>query len=286
MLHCRSTPRYVISVRTDGRTYRQEHERLMNEMFTDIAGELGSDALALGRVLFQIAVIIAIAWLVSVVARRQIEPLLSRRSVGRNGALLVGRLVSIAAFIGALIAILSRLGANMTGLLTFLGAFTVAIGLAIQDVLKNFFSGIFLLVERPFRVGDRIRIRDVEGEIQGIDVRTTLVRNSEGALVLIPNAIMFTEILTNRSHFRTRRLDLTITAKSLSIGDVERTLVDTLSEITGVRKPIPAPLVYQASADGRAMEISLLIETDPAIERTVMRTLVESLGDSTIEVRK
>jgi small-conductance mechanosensitive channel len=258
----------------------------MNETLTNIARELGADAVALGRILLHIAVIIAIAWLVSYVARRQIEPLLSRRSFGRNGALLVGRLISIAAFIGAFIAILSRLGANMTGLLTFLGAFTVAIGLAIQDVLKNFFSGIFLLVERPFRVGDKVKIRDVEGEIQGIDVRTTLVRNSEGALVLIPNAIIFSEILTNRSHFRTRRLDLNITAKSLSIDDIERTLVDSLSNLPGVRKPIPAPLMRQSSEDGKAMDISLLIETDPAIERAVMKTLVEALGDSSIEVRK
>jgi small conductance mechanosensitive channel len=258
----------------------------MNETLTNIGRGLGADLVALGRVLFQIAFSIGIAWLISYIARRQVEPLLSRRSFGRNGALLVGRLISVAAFIGAFIAILANLGANMTGLLTFLSAFTVAVGLAIQDVLKNFFSGIFLLVERPFRVGDRIKIRDVEGEIQGIDIRTTLVRNSEGALVLIPNAIMFTEILTNRSHYRTRRLDLTITAKSLPIEEIERKLVEGLSDITGVRKPIPAPLIRQSSVEDKMMEIPLLIETDPSIERTVMKTLIASLGDSKIEVKK
>jgi small-conductance mechanosensitive channel len=258
----------------------------MSDALNDIARELVHDLLAVGRVLLNIAIIVAIAWGVSYVARRQIEPLLSRRSFGRNGALLVGRLLSIAAFVVAFVAILSLLGANMTGLLAFLSAFTVAVGLAIQDVLKNFVSGILLLIERPFRVGDKVKIRDVEGEIQGIDVRSTLVRNTEGALVLIPNAIMFAEILTNRSHYRTRRLDLSLTAKSMPIADVERTLVESLSDTPGVRKPIPAPSVRQRTVDGTAMDISLLIETDPAVERAVMRTLVEKLGDTGIEVRK
>lgn len=245
--------------------------------------DLGAGGLALLLVLARIGFILAVAWLVSWLARRQLEPLLSRRSFGRNGALLVGRLLSIAAFAGAFIAILATFGANWTGLLTFLSAFTVAVGLAIQDVLKNFVSGILLLIERPFRVGDRVKIRDVEGEVQGIDVRTTLVRNQEGALVLIPNAVMFTEILTNRSHFRTRRLDLSITARSLPIAEVEKRLNDALGEVEGVRKPIPAPTVHKTTADGTVMDLSLLIETGPAIERTVMRTLAGALGDTLIE---
>lgn len=247
--------------------------------------DLGAGGLALLLVLARIGFILAVAWLVSWLARRQLEPLLSRRSFGRNGALLVGRLLSIAAFAGAFIAILATFGANWTGLLTFLSAFTVAVGLAIQDVLKNFVSGILLLIERPFRVGDRVKIRDVEGEVQGIDVRTTLVRNQEGALVLIPNAIMFAEILTNRSHYRTRRLDLLITARSLAIGEAEKRLVDALGTVDGVRKPIPAPTVHRTTADGTVMEVSLLIESTPTVERGVMRALVDALGDSLIERR-
>jgi len=80
-------------------------------------------------------------------------------------------------------------------------------------------------------------------------------------------------------------LDLRFPANSLSIAECERKLVENLSEIPGVRKPTPAPTVRQSSDDGTAMDISLLIETDPAIERTVMRTLVDVLGDSAIENR-
>ena len=255
----------------------------MNDALNDFLRGLGNDALALLRIAIRIAIIIAVAVLVAWFGRRQIEPLLSRRSFGRNGALLVGRLLTVAAFVGALIAVLATFGASWTGLLTFLSAFTVAIGLAIQDVLKNFVSGILLLIERPFAVGDRVKVRDVEGEVQGIDIRTTLVRNQEGALVLIPNAVMFAEILTNRSHYRTHRLDLAITTRSLSIDEAERRLTDALSDEKGVRKPIPAPTVHKTTAEGTVMDLSLLVETGPAIERAVMRTLAEALGDSLIE---
>mgnify|MGYP001394856779 CR=1 FL=1 len=257
----------------------------MTEALGDLLRNVGDDLLRLLGIAVRVGLIVGIAWLIVWLARRQIEPMLARRAFGRNGALLIGRLLSIAAVVGALLGILATFGANWTGLLAFLSAFTVAIGLAIQDVLKNFVAGLLLLVERPFRVGDRIRVRDIEGEVQGIDIRTTLVRSSEGALVLVPNAILFAEVLTNRSHYRTRRLDLIITARSLDVAEIEKRLVATLAGIDGVRKPIPAPTIRQRTGDGTALEISILIESDPDVERAVMRALVEALGDSTIERR-
>lgn len=240
--------------------------------------------LRIGEVGLSIAIIFATATGISWLARRQIEPLLSRRSFGRNGALLIGRIISVLAFVIAGFVSLARLGVNTTGLFAFLSAFTVAIGLSLQDVMKNFFSGILLLIERPFSVGDRIKIRDVEGEIQGIDIRTTLVRNVEGALVLVPNSIMFSEVLTNRSHYRTRRLDLTITATSEPIDAIERKIVESLDGLQGVRKPIPAPKIRSSSADTRVMEMSVLIDSRPDIEQEVMKTLIAQLGDATVEV--
>lgn len=256
----------------------------MTDAISGFLRELLRAAVSFGKGALWIVLIFGIAAGISWLARRQIEPLLSRRSFGRNGALLIGRIVSVLAFVIATIVCLARLGVNTTGLFAFLSAFTVAIGLALQDVMKNFFAGILLLLERPFSVGDRVKVRDVEGEIQGIDIRTTLIRNLEGSLVLVPNSVMFTEVLTNRSHYRTRRLDLKITALTEPIDVIERKLADALSTIEGVRKPIPAPLIKSFSAEGRVMEMSLLIDSRPEIEQDVMKTLIAHLGDSTVEI--
>lgn len=258
----------------------------MNDAAVAFLQEFAREALIWGETLLRIAIIVVVAWVVSWVARRQIEPMLTRRSFGRNGALLVGRILSIAAFVGAFLAILGILGASWTGLLAVLSAFTVAIGLSLQDVMKNFFAGILLLVERPFLAGDRVKVKDVEGEIQGIDIRTTLIRNKDGALVLVPNSLMFTEILTNRSHFRTRRLDLSITSVSMPIDQIERRIAGSLADLAGVRKPIPAPHVRSSSTEGTRMNISLLIEATPEVEQNVMRVLIAQLGDSEIEIKE
>src|SRR6266851_7692913 len=70
---------------------------------------------------------------------------------------------------------------------------------AIQDILKNFFSGVYLLLERPFRVGDTIRVKDQLGVVENIGVRTTLLRTSDNVQVLVPNATVFSEVVTNHT---------------------------------------------------------------------------------------
>src|SRR5690606_11371705 len=122
---------------------------------------------------------------------------LSQRRLDWNGSVLLSRLVSISIKVAAILVVLNILGVSGTGLLAVVSAFTVAIGLSLQDVMKNFFAGIYLLLERPCRAGDRIVVKDVLGEVKGIDIRTTLIKNRDNELVLIPNATIFTEILRN-----------------------------------------------------------------------------------------
>lgn len=247
---------------------------------------LGFDA---GAVLASLALVVLIAigshylgrWF-----RKRVERTLSARSFGRNGAVLLGRLTSIAIYLAAGIAILASLGVSGTGLLTFLGAGTVALGLALQDVLKNFFSGVFLLMERPFRVGDFIRIRDVEGEVQGIDIRTTLVRVNDGSLVMIPNSLVFTEILTNRSKSGTRRIDLVVVTGGKSVLEAERLIHETLDSMPEVSKPIAAPVVTSATATQTTFALSVLVDDSREAEQRVIHALVSAVDDETITISR
>jgi small conductance mechanosensitive channel len=249
-----------------------------------IAAEIADQLLQMGVVLLRVAITFAVAWGVSRIAAHRIEPRLSRQRYGRDGAILIARLITIGAYVLAFISVLNQLHVNWTGLLALLSAFTVAIGLSLQDVIKNFFSGILMLLERPFSVGDRVRVRDYEGEIQGIDVRTTLIRNTDGALVYVPNSIMFGEILTNRSHFRTRRFRLAVTDPERSIEQVEQVVREILGEMSAVRKPLPSPRVASVSPDGVTLRYSLLVQASDEAEREIMLTLVPALEGATIEV--
>ena len=124
------------------------------------------------------------------------------RTKGDTGLeLLIGRLSFLLAVLIGILIILPIFGISATALFGALGVFGLAVSLAIQDVLKNAIAGIYLLIERPFRPGETIRVRDYLGTVETVDLRTTTLR-SEGEIVYVPNAILYAEILVNRGQQR------------------------------------------------------------------------------------
>ncbi|SRR5712691_11853237 len=120
------------------------------------------------------------------------------RTTSVNLGILIGRLSYLTALALGLIWVAYIFGVQISGLLTFLGALSLAITFALQDVLKNLVAGLYLLWERPFIIGDSIQVKDVTGKVEDVQVRTTLLRSDTGQLIVVPNAVLFTEIVTNR----------------------------------------------------------------------------------------
>jgi small-conductance mechanosensitive channel len=149
---------------------------------------------ALVRYGIRIAVALLIIWVTVKVARR-VQRLAMRRLPLREDAARYQPLIARAAFLGVVmlgaIVALGALGINQTALAALTGAMVVAVTLALQDVLKNFVAGVYLLVERPFRIGDRIRIAGEEGVVSDIGARTTVLRNDRGQDVQVPNYTFF-----------------------------------------------------------------------------------------------
>lgn len=125
-----------------------------------------------------------------------------RARVDTGTQILVQRGIGAVIVVAGILVVLATLGAPPASLVTIVGAVGLAFSLAIQDILKNFFSGVYLLLERPFRVGDTIRVKDQEGSVENIGVRTTVLRTAENVQILVPNAVIFAEIVTNRSQMR------------------------------------------------------------------------------------
>ena len=125
-----------------------------------------------------------------------------RARVDSGTRILVKRGLVVTWLVVTAVVVLGILGVNPAGLLAVAGAVGLAFSLAVQDILKNFFSGIYLLLERPFRVGDTIRVKEQEGVVENVGVRTTQLRTSENVQVLVPNAVLFAEVVTNHTHAR------------------------------------------------------------------------------------
>ena len=99
---------------------------------------------------------------------------------------------------------------GFSDLIALLGLGSVAIGFAFQDIFKNFLSGILLLLQEPFSLGDQIIVEDFEGTVEEIALRSTQIRTYQGELVVVPNSIVFTspvQVMTGRPN---RRTDLAI----------------------------------------------------------------------------
>ncbi len=140
-----------------------------------------------------IALRLALNWTASAMRRARVDT---------GTQILVRRGLGVAIVVIGILVVLATLGAPPASLVTIVGAVGLAFSLAIQDILKNFFSGVYLLLERPFRVGDTIRVKDQEGTVENIGVRTTTLRTPENVQVLVPNALIFAEIVANRSNVR------------------------------------------------------------------------------------
>lgn len=253
-------------------------------MTDDVIGWITDWGSTVGARLLVAALWVAAAFWLGGIARRWVARAMTARSIGLNGAVLISRLASIAIRIAGILLALNVLGVSGTGLLAVVSAFTVAIGLSLQDVLKNFFAGIYLLMERPFRVGDRIVVRDVAGEVQGIDIRTTLLRNQNRELVLIPNATVFTEILRNDTFYGVRRVEFLVRSAERSLELIERQIHEALSGVADARQPIPAPRIVSSDADGLTVVMSLVVDNTDEAQNRVAEAVIAALPGDTIEV--
>src|SRR6185295_7219143 len=82
---------------------------------------------------------------------------------------------------------LDNIGVNITAAIASLSIGGLAVGLAAQDTLANLFGAVAVFVDKPFRIGDAIKLESVTGNVEAIGMRSTRVRNLEGHLVSIPN---------------------------------------------------------------------------------------------------
>jgi small conductance mechanosensitive channel len=127
-----------------------------------------------------------------------------------NSKTLVSRVAYTSIWIFGTIVALGVLGLNFATLVGTLGLTSVAIGFSLRDILSNYFSGIILLVSRPFRVGDQIIIQDYEGTVTYIQLRATTLITYDGRTISIPNLQVFTATIINNTAADLRRSSLTI----------------------------------------------------------------------------
>ena len=173
------------------------------------------------------------------------SPRINPRSLDAALIRVAARTISILLAAIVFFQILSQLGLSPATLLAGAGVTGLAVALAAQDTLKNFFASIILLMERPFREGERIRIGDDTGTVETIGLRSTSIRTRAGNLVSLPNETVAhgrIENISRRPHIRN---DFTIglvysttTSKIQQAVDIIRGVLDEKIQAPGNFKPL------------------------------------------------
>ena len=157
---------------------------------------------------------------------------------------IVGKTIKIFSIVITILFILNNLGYNITSLIAGLGLGGLAVAMAAQDTLKNFFGAVAIFADRPYTIGDRVVVEGVDGPIEQIGLRSTRIRTLDGTLVTIPNSRMADAIINNIQKRPTRKTMNTIgVTYNTSIQKVHR----AIEIIRGIMKGHPGTenhLVY------------------------------------------
>ncbi|MFW5683739.1 MAG: mechanosensitive ion channel family protein, partial [Spirochaetota bacterium] len=136
--------------------------------------------------------------------------ILKRRTTAQV-TMLVTKVVSYGGFAAIVSIVLLELGVNLTPVLGAAGIVGLAVGIASQASLSNMISGLFLVSEKPFAVGDVIKTADTVGIVESIDLLSVKIRTFDNLFVRLPNEKLASSQLTNITRYPIRRLDIKVT---------------------------------------------------------------------------
>lgn len=267
--------------------------------------------------LIEAVVVLLVAAFVTRALRRRVNRRLAATLAPENAKQLAENAVTLGVFGLAVTLLLTLWGVTWSTLLTAVGLSTLFVALGLQGVLQSLVAGVFILFERPFNVGDRVMYsgHNVDGTVEEIALRTTVIRTEEGTRVVVPNSFIFSQAVLNFSPDRAKLTVITVHGA----GERGRTSRETrefveaaLADVPGLtaqpevtvrrrfrKVPVPRPIarfkrlgpeaeqLSQAAFDqGIQVRVSYSGLSDQAVREEVMRRLRELFPGSRVTYRR
>ncbi|HEX7030505.1 MAG TPA: mechanosensitive ion channel family protein [Gammaproteobacteria bacterium] len=169
----------------------------------------------------------------------------------------IGKLMRASVVITAVLVLMQTLGFSIAGILAFGGVGGIAIGFAAKDMLANFFGGMTVYLDKPFKVGDWIRSpeKEIEGTVEHIGWRSTRIRTFDQRPLYVPNSVFSNIVVENPSRMFARRINETIGIR-----------YDDFAKMEGIVDEVRDML---RNHDGIAQELTLLVNFDAFAESSL-----------------
>ena len=176
---------------------------------TEDANELFDLAPKVRQIAFILIIAMFLNRFISYTEKNLIDPSRMRKPMDQSTAAAIAKLLRVSVIITALLIVLQTLGYSISGVLAFGGIGGMAVAFAAKDLLANFFGGMMVYLDKPFRVGDWVRSpdRSIEGTVESIGWRLTCIRTFDQRPLYIPNAMFTTVVLENPSRMLNRRIN-------------------------------------------------------------------------------
>jgi small conductance mechanosensitive channel len=181
--------------------FQQEGSDFMTQWLGNVQGNL------IWRIVGALALLLFAHIIIRFVVNR-VDHLLERSKMDSTVHLFLVRLTSYSLYALLIVTILSILGVPMTSIIAVLGAATLAIGLALQDSLKNIASSILIIILKPYVVGDFVEINEKTGKVIEVGLYHTRLLTPDNKMLYVPNSEVMSENLTNYSSMEIIRVDM------------------------------------------------------------------------------
>lgn len=217
---------------------------------------------------YKILIVLNITWLVSRLVSNLLEVYWGNKSHTQKMMPIIKRTLLVLVWIIGLVMALSNVGVNIGALLGTLGIGGIAFALAAQDTVKNIFGAFTILTDKPFNIGDTVKIDNFEGTIVDIGVRSTKMRDYDKRIITFPNYKVADASVINITVEPMRRV-------VMKIGLTYDTTPEKMNKAMSILKDIPSKVQYVSSND---LVVNFSDFTDSALVITFIY-FIEKEGD-------
>lgn len=161
---------------------------------------MGESSFTVLTLVYLILATLLLVYLASKINKIVTHKLLAKSRIDYGVRVATGSIIKYAVLTFGFIIILQTAGINLSSLTILFGALGIGIGFGLQNVINNFVSGLIILFERPIKVGDRIEVAGVAGDVIDISMRATTIVTNDNISIIVPNSQFISETVINWSH--------------------------------------------------------------------------------------
>lgn len=263
----------------------------VQDIFSYSLVSLGESKLTIGLILTLIVSFVALFIITEWIRRLLVNKVLSRYQIDSGTRSSIGMIVKYVLILAGVFSILQTNGVDLSAFGILAGALGVGIGFGLQNITNNFISGLIILFEQPIKVGDRIEVGDVSGDVIRISARSTTIVTNDNITIIVPNSQFIDSPVINWSHNdRNIRFNFPVGVSYKENPEkIKGILIEAAKENSGVLNTPPPDVLFESYGDN-SINFILRVWSSEYINRpTVLKSqlyyaIFKKFADQGIEI--